>query len=108
MIAKLQGGATGLTTSARRPPSYVPAWSPGFIEKLDWSQVPNVEYINPQFKNHVVGPEQQVPLPKDWGTTGITIRKKFVKEEVKTWQAVLRRRPEVLGQIVVSTRWATS
>ena len=49
LFAKLQGGATGQYDIAAPTAEYVPAMvEEGFLEKLDWSRIPNTKYINPR------------------------------------------------------------
>jgi spermidine/putrescine-binding protein len=40
-------------------------------------------------------------VPKDWGTTGIAVRKKVVTEEVKTWKQFFEVAPKYSGRIVM-------
>jgi spermidine/putrescine transport system substrate-binding protein len=102
LLTKLQGGATGLYDIAAPTAEYVPQLvEGGFIQKIDWSRVPNQQYIDKQFRGLWWDPKDEYQLPKDWGTTGITVRTKFVKEEVKTWKQFFEVAPKYSGQIVV-------
>ena len=102
LLTKLQGGATGLYDVGAPTAEFVPAMiDQGFIQKIDWSKVPNQALINPQFKKLWWDPNDEYQLPKDWGTTGIAIRTKVVTEEVKTWKQFFEVAPKYSGRIVV-------
>jgi spermidine/putrescine transport system substrate-binding protein len=107
LITRLQGGATGLYDVASPTCEFVPAMADqGFIEKLDFARIPNASYINPQFKKFFdpAGPQAKYNdyyMAKDWGTTGIALRRKFVKDEVTTWKQFFEVAPKYKGQIVV-------
>ena len=61
-------------------------------------------YIDPQFQNFYHGDKADLNnyhLPKDWGTTGIAIRTKDVKEDVRTWKDFFDVAPKYSGRIVV-------
>ena len=65
-------------------------------------KIPNAEFINKQFKDFSVGARpNNYHLPKDWGTTGIAVRTKVVKEEVKTWKQFFEVAPKYSGRIVI-------
>lgn len=86
LLAKLQAGASGYDIAAPTA-EYVPAMvQGGFIQKLDWSRIPNQQYIDKAFKGLAWDPKDEWQLPKDFGTTGILYRSKIVKEPVTTWK----------------------
>jgi len=86
LLAKLQAGATGYDIAAPTA-EYVPAMvEGGYIQKLDWSRIPNQQYINAAFKGLPWDPKDEWQLPKDFGTTGILYRGKLVKEPVTSWK----------------------
>ena len=107
LMTRLQGGATGLYDVASPTCEFVPAMADqGFIEKLDFSRIPNANYINPQFKKFFDPAGAQAKyndyyMAKDWGTTGIALRRKFVKDEITTWKQFFEVAPKYKGQIVV-------
>lgn len=102
LLTKLQGGATGLYDVAAPTAEFVPALVEGnFIQKIDWSKVPNQQYINDKFKKLWWDPNDEYQLPKDWGTTGISVRTKVVTEEVNTWKKFFEVAPNYSGRIVV-------
>jgi spermidine/putrescine-binding protein len=45
-------------------------------------------------------PTDEWAVPKDWGTTGITVRTKDVKEPVTTWRQFLDLIPQYSGKVV--------
>jgi spermidine/putrescine-binding protein len=107
LMTRLQGGATGLYDVASPTCEFVPAMADqGFIDKLDFSRIPNASLINPQFKKFFdpAGPQAKYNdyyMAKDWGTTGIAVRRKFVKEEITSWKQFFEVAPKYDGQIVV-------
>jgi spermidine/putrescine-binding protein len=107
MLTKLQGGATGLYDIASPTAEFVKVMADeGFIVELDFARIPNAALINPTFQNFYdpTGPDakyNKYHVPKDWGTTGIAVRKKFVTEEVKTWKQFFEVAPKYSGRIVM-------
>ena len=102
LLAKLQGGAVGLYDVGAPTAEFVPTMvEQGFLQKIDWSKVPNGSLINPQFKKQWWDPNDEYQLPKDWGTTGIALRSKIVTEDVKTWKDFFDLAPKYSGKIVV-------
>ena len=105
LLTKLQGGAAGQWDIGAPTAEFVDAMvQGGYIEKIDWSKLPNAAYIDPQFQNFYKGAKADLNnyhLPKDWGTTGIAIRSKDVKEDVKTWKDFFDLAPKYHGKIVV-------
>jgi spermidine/putrescine transport system substrate-binding protein len=102
LMTKLQGGAKGQWDISAPTAEFVPQMvEQGFIQKIDWSKVPNGQYIEPAFKGLWWDPKDEYQLPKDWGTTGIAVRTKDVKEDVKTWKAFFEVAPKYSGKIVI-------
>lgn len=107
LLAKLQGGATGLYDVGAPTAEFLKALVDGdFVEELDFSRIPNSQHINPQFQNFFPadGPDAKYNtyhLPKDWGTTGIGVRTKTVTEEVNTWAQFFEVAPKYSGRIVL-------
>lgn len=89
LIAKLQGGASGYDIAAPTA-EYVPGMvEEGFLTKLDLSRIPNVQHINPTFKNLWWDPTNEYQVPKDYGTTGILWRKSLLSAVPTSWQEFL-------------------
>ncbi|HUQ78702.1 MAG TPA: spermidine/putrescine ABC transporter substrate-binding protein [Patescibacteria group bacterium] len=102
LLTKLQGGAKGQYDISAPTAEFVPGMvEQGFVQKIDWAQVPNSQYIESAFKGLWWDPKDEYQLPKDWGTTGITVRTKIVKEEVKTWKQFFEVAPKYTGRIVI-------
>jgi spermidine/putrescine-binding protein len=105
LLTRLQGGATGQFDIGAPTAEFVEAMvDGGFIQELDWTKIPNASFINPQFQEFYKDDKANLNkyhLPKDWGTTGISIRTKVVKEEIKTWKQFFEVAPTYSGRIVV-------
>jgi spermidine/putrescine transport system substrate-binding protein len=107
LLTRLQGGATGLYDVGAPTAEFVPTMvDQGFIEELDFSRLPNAALINPTFQNFfdpagVQGKYNAYHLPKDWGTTGIALRRKAVTDEVNTWKQFFEVAPKYSQRIVV-------
>ncbi len=86
LLAKLQAGASGYDIACPTA-EYVPAMvEGGYLAKLDWSRIPNQQYINGAFKGLWWDPNDEYQLPKDFGTTGVLYRSKLVTEPLTSWQ----------------------
>ena len=101
MMAKFQGGATGQWDICCPTMNYLPAMiEQGFLSKLDKSLIPNLKYVDAAFKGQYWDPTDEYSAPKDWGTTGISVRTKDVKEPVTTWRQFLDLIPKYSGKVV--------
>ncbi len=58
----------------------------GFLQKLDMSRLPNLQYINPKFKDLWWDPTDEYQVPKDYGTTGILYRTQARHRARQSWQ----------------------
>ena len=86
LIAKLQGGASGYDIAAPTA-EYTPGMvEEGFLEKLDLSRIPNVQYIDSTFKDLWWDPTNEYQVPKDFGTTGIMYRGKMLASPPTSWR----------------------
>jgi spermidine/putrescine-binding protein len=105
LLTKLDGGATGLYDIASPTAEFVKVMADkGYIVELPFDRIPNAKLINPTFQNFYSGDDAKYNnyhIPKDWGTTGIAIRKKVVTEEVKTWKQFFEVAPKYTGRIVM-------
>lgn len=50
------------------------------LEELDFSNIPNYQYIDPQFKGLEYDPEEKFSVPYTWGTVGVFYNKTMVDE----------------------------
>ena len=107
LLTKLDGGATGLYDLAAPTAEFVKVMADkGYIVELPFDRIPNAALVNPEFQNFYdpAGPDakyNRYHIPKDWGTTGIAVRKKVVTEEVKTWKQFFEIAPKYSGRIVM-------
>jgi spermidine/putrescine transport system substrate-binding protein len=105
LLTRLQGGATGQFDVGAPTAEFVEAMvDGGFIQELDWTKIPNAKFINKQFQEFYKDDKASLNnyhLPKDWGTTGISIRTKVVTDEVKTWKQFFEVAPKYSGRIVI-------
>ncbi len=107
LLTKLDGGATGLYDIASPTAEFVKVMADkGYIVELPFDRLPNAALVNPDFQNFYDpnGPDAKYNgyhIPKDWGTTGIAVRKKVVTEEVKTWKQFFEIAPKYSGRIVI-------
>jgi spermidine/putrescine transport system substrate-binding protein len=86
LLAKLQGGASSYDIACPTG-EYVPAMRDGgFLQKLDLSRIPNLQYINDTFKGLPWDPTDEYQVPKDYGTTGLLYRSKLVTEPLTSWK----------------------
>jgi spermidine/putrescine transport system substrate-binding protein len=102
LLTKLQAGAGNQWDVGAPTAEFTPALvQGGFIQKIDWSKVPNAKYIDKQFKGLWWDPNDEYQMPKDWGTTGIAVRTKYVKEDVSSWKNFFEVAPKYHGKIVI-------
>ena len=57
----------------------------GLLEELDYSRIPNAEYILPNLRDPAYDPEGAHSVPYMWGTVGILYNKTMVEEPVDSW-----------------------
>ena len=87
MYTKLASG--GITVDVIIPSDYMVA---RLIEEemllpLNYDNIPNYQYIDPEFRNLDFDPENRYSVPYTWGTVGIIYNTKYVDEEDLTgWE----------------------
>lgn len=57
----------------------------GLAEKIDFNNIPNYQYINPEFKDLSYDPNNEYSVPYMWGTVGILYDTTRVTEPVTSW-----------------------
>lgn len=57
----------------------------GLLQKLDFNNIPNMQYIDDSFLNPVYDPTNEYSVPYTWGVVGIFYNKNYVHEEVDSW-----------------------
>ncbi len=58
----------------------------GMVEKLNFKNIPNFQYIDKQFRNQQYDKTNAYSVPYTWGVVGIFYNKKYVKEQVDSWK----------------------
>jgi spermidine/putrescine transport system substrate-binding protein len=86
LMAKLAGGATGYDMACPTAEFLPQMAEQGYIQKLDYSRIPNFQYIDPALLSQKWDPNNEYHVPKDFGTTGILYRSKIVKEPLTSWR----------------------
>ncbi len=72
----------------------------GYLMELDYSNIPNYEYIDDSFKNTEYDPENKYSVPYTWGTVGIIYNTKYVDEaDVTGWEVLWNEKYE--GRILM-------
>ncbi len=58
----------------------------GMVQKLDFDNIPNYQYIGEAYKNTAYDPDNQYSVPYTWGTVGVIYNKKYVDEaDIGSW-----------------------
>ncbi len=86
MYSKLSGG--GAEYDVIFPSDYMvnKLMKQGMLEKLDFNNIPNFQYIDKQYRNPKYDPDNAYSVPYTWGVVGIFYNKKYVKpEETESW-----------------------
>ncbi len=60
----------------------------GMLEELDYSRIPNFQYIDERFRNLPYDPENKYTVPYSWGTLGLIYNANMVEEEPSSWGAL--------------------
>ena len=87
MYSKLSNG--GITVDVIIPSDYMIGRmvQEGMLEELNFSNIPNYQYIDDSFKNTSYDPENKYSVPYTWGTVGIIYNTKYVDEaDVTGWE----------------------
>ena len=58
------------------------------LAELDYSNIPNFDKIDPQYKGLSYDPENRYTVPYTWGTLGIIYNTAMVDEEINSWDAM--------------------
>ena len=61
--------------------------SEDMLEPLDFSNIPNYQYVDESFKNTEYDPENVYSVPYTWGTVGLIYNTQYV-DEVTSWEAL--------------------
>ncbi len=86
LLAKLAAGSSGYDFACPTA-EFIPQMAEeGYIQRLDFSRIPNFQYIDPAVLSQAWDPNNEYHIPKDLGTTGILYRSKIVTEPVTSWR----------------------
>jgi spermidine/putrescine-binding protein len=102
LIERMQAENPGVDVLV--PPDYAVRElnSQGRLLKLDHSQLPNLEYLEPRFyRGRAHDPEGLVSVVKDWGTTGFMYRTDLIDETLESWADFWRFAEKVSGCVTV-------
>jgi spermidine/putrescine-binding protein len=86
LLAKLQAGGGGYDIACPTAEFLPDMVEGGLIQKLDKSRLPTYAHIEPKWLSQGWDPNNEYHVPKDFGTTGILVRKKIVTEPLNSWQ----------------------
>lgn len=71
----------------------------GYLQKIDFSRIPNMKYLDEQYLHTNSDPKQEYSAPYFWGTVGILYNKKKVDDPVNSWDIIWN--PKYKRQIVM-------
>ena len=86
LLAKLAAGASGYDFACPTAEFMPQMAEEGYIQKLDYSRIPNMAHIDPALLSQSWDPNNEYHVPKDYGTTGIMYRSKIVTEPLTSWR----------------------
>lgn len=86
LLAKLAAGSSGYDFACPTAEFMPQMAEEGYIQKLDFSRIPNFKYIDPAVLSQPWDPNNEYHIPKDLGTTGILYRSKIVTEPLTSWR----------------------
>jgi len=55
------------------------------LAQIDMANIPNFKNIAEEFKNHPYDPENKHSVPYMWGTSGLAVNRKYIKETEPSW-----------------------
>ena len=87
LYSKLSAG--GITVDVIIPSDYMieRMIAEDMLLELDFSNIPNYQYVDEQFRNPDFDPENKYSVPYTWGTVGILYNTKYVDEaDVTGWE----------------------
>ena len=60
----------------------------GMLAELDFSNIPNFQYIDEEFRNPDYDPENKFSVPYTWGVGGLFYNTDYIAEEIPSWSAL--------------------
>lgn len=99
LLAKIQAG--GADYDVIQPSDYMVGTmiKQGLLEPLNKDNILNWANISDQFKNLPYDPGNQYSLVYTWGVTGIAYNKKYVKENIESWNDLWN--PKYAGKVLL-------
>lgn len=58
------------------------------LAELDFSNIPNYQYIDESYKNADYDPENRYSVPYTWGVVGLFYNTDYIEEEITSWSAL--------------------
>lgn len=58
------------------------------LAELDFSNIPNYQYIDESFRNADYDPENRYSVPYTWGVVGLFYNTDYIEEEITSWSAL--------------------
>lgn len=58
------------------------------LAELDFSNIPNYQYIDESFRNGEYDPENRYSVPYTWGVVGLFYNTDYIKEDITSWTAL--------------------
>lgn len=88
MYSKLSGG--GVSYDVIVPSDYMVSRlvDEDMLVEIDWNNVPNIKYIEEQYKNLYFDPEQKYSICYNIGTTALIYNTELVKEKPTSWKVL--------------------
>ncbi len=87
MYAKLRSGSTGYDIVIPSEYMIQRMINEGMLEELNFDNIPNFEYIAPEFRNQYYDPDNLYSVPYTYGMVGIIYNTKMVDEaDVGSWE----------------------
>lgn len=88
LYAKLAGG--GADYDVIIPSDYMVSRliHENMLAELDFSNIPNYQYIDESFRNAEYDPENRYSVPYTWGVVGLFYNTDYIEEEITSWAAL--------------------
>lgn len=100
MYTKLKTG--GATYDVIIPSDYMIAKliEEDMLEPLDFTNIPNYQYIDAAFRDQAYDPENRYSVPYTWGTVGLIYNTKYVaQEDAQSWDCLWN--PNYTGKLLM-------
>lgn len=99
MLAKIESGSSYFDLVF--PSDYVieEMISKDMLHKIDFTNIPNFQYIDDRFKNLEYDPENEYSVPYFWGTLGILYNSEEITQTVDSWDILWNEKYS--GQILM-------